>query len=103
MIAQADLAGRDFAAERGESVVVSTGAPVGDLDLERNAVERAEVQVGSISAVMRIPCTSNGNVQSAALVICNGHNEPIVRNQMGRLASAACAFRGSLPEARHER
>ena len=42
---QADLAGRDFTAERGEAVVISTGAVVSDMDRERGARERAVAQV----------------------------------------------------------
>ena len=42
---QADLAGRDFTAERGEAVVISTGAAISVQDLERSARERAIAQV----------------------------------------------------------
>lgn len=43
---QADLAGRDFAAERGQSVVVSTGgAAIGDLDREMGSEARAVAEV----------------------------------------------------------
>lgn len=42
---QADLAGRDFAAERDQAVVVSTGAAVSDLDRERSAEARAVAEV----------------------------------------------------------
>ena len=44
-LAQADLAGRDFAAERDQAVVVSTGAAVSDLDRERSAEARAVAEV----------------------------------------------------------
>ena len=44
---QADLAGRDFTAERGEAVVISTGAAVSVQDLERTARERAVAQVST--------------------------------------------------------
>lgn len=42
---QADLAGRDFAAERDQAVVVSTGAAVSDLDRERSSEARAVAEV----------------------------------------------------------
>ena len=42
---KADLAGRDFAAERDPAVVVSTGAAVSDLDRERSAEARAVAEV----------------------------------------------------------
>lgn len=42
--AQADLAGRDFAAQRGDTVVVSTGAVPTALDQQRSAVKRKEAE-----------------------------------------------------------
>ena len=40
---QADLSGRDFAAQRGEAVVISTGG-VNPVDLQRSAAERREAE-----------------------------------------------------------
>ena len=56
---QADLAGRDFAAERDPAVVVSTGAAVSDLDRERSAEARAvaEVRLPLVMDLMK-PLTS---------------------------------------------
>ncbi len=57
---QADLAGRDFTAERGEAVVISTGAVVSDIDRERGARERAVAQVWYC----------RGSTGSAGTVVC---------------------------------
>ena len=70
LLLQADLAGRDFTAERGEAVVISTGAVVSDLDRERGARERAEAQVGVIDEFAVFTASSASSMCASCRCIC---------------------------------
>lgn len=51
---QADLADKDFSAERGAAVVISTGAAVDALSQERDAAERVEAEARNLHR-LRLP------------------------------------------------
>ena len=83
---QVDLAGRDFAAQRGDTVVVSTGAPSA-VDQQRNAVERRDAEERN-----RHRCPQHA-FSMICLLCCQGKLE---------MNGCPCLLVGSLPmQTRH--